>query len=108
MKAIIILLFSAAAITGCKKNTQSFRNCYPGSETLWKVDKAGGVVIRSGGQFYITQSGTIDTRFVPCDLPVEFQVDKMNIVFSGDVKFTKNSATEPCCTNDIVLTYISR
>lgn len=108
MKIVLILLLFAATIAGCKKESQSASKCYPDSQTLWKVEKAAGIIIRSGERFYITQVGTIDTRFVPCDLPANFQIDKLNVIFSGDVKVTKSNAAEPCCTNDIALTYISK
>ncbi len=57
---------------------------------------------------YIIEQGTIDTKLIPCNLPIEFVQDNLQVIISGDVKLRPREANEPCCTEDIVITKITR
>jgi hypothetical protein len=61
-----------------------------------------------GGQFYIIEQGTIDSKLRPCNLPKEFQVHDLPVTVSGEVKLTQYNGGMPCCTDNFEITKIIR
>jgi hypothetical protein len=104
-----LVLFIALAFFACKKDNVKSDDCFPGVITSRQiVDKPASIRQQSIGQFYIIEQGTIDTKLNPCNLPTEFQVDNLQVTISGDVKATVQSGPGPCCTDNFVITKISR
>ena len=54
------------------------------------------------------EQGSIDTKLLPCNLPMEFIQDGLQVVISGEVKSTPQSGFGPCCTENFVITKITR
>jgi hypothetical protein len=102
-------LFLLVALgTGCKKNTHAPENCFEDATTVRQITDKQARMVQSGEEFYIVEQGTIDTRLNPCNLAPAFRVNDMEVTVSGDVKATVRSSNSPCCTDDFVITSISR
>lgn len=102
---LVIIIFSS-----CKKdnNSNAKTNCFADASTVRQIINAPAIIQEVGGQFYIVEQGTYDTKLNPCMLPTEFQVNHLPVTVSGDVKSTIRGINEPCCTDDFVITNISR
>lgn len=93
----------------CKKENTKTSDCFPNADTYRQiVDRPATVRQQAGGTFYIVEQGTIDTRLNPCNLTTEFQIDNLQVTISGDVKATLQGGTVPCCTENFVITKITR
>ena len=57
---------------------------------------------------YIIEQGYIDSKLIPCNLPMEFYQNDLQIVISGDVKSTIQGGPGSCCNENFVITKISR
>jgi hypothetical protein len=97
-------------ISSCKKdnNVNTDTDCFPNATTVRQITNAQATVKAAGGKYYIVEQGTIDTKLNPCTLSKEFQVDNLQVTISGDVKLTQQGGLEPCCTDNFVITKISR
>jgi hypothetical protein len=119
-KTTFILLLTIGLFSllfySCKKNdtntTDYFPNttgCFLNASTERKIiDKPATVIEQGVGVFYIVEQGTIDTRLNPCNLPDACRVNNLQVTISGDVKTTVQGAPAPCCTDDFVITKITR
>ena len=105
---LIASLFILTILPSCKKDNNSNIDCFPNSSTVKQITNAQATVKKSGEKFYIVEQGSIDTRLNPCTLPQEFQVDNLEVTISGDVKSTFQDGAEPCCTENFVITKISK
>ena len=103
-----ITFLLAAVISSCNKEENSTPDCFPGTSTIRQIANGQATVKASGGKFYIIEQGSIDSKLNPCDLTQEFQVDNLQVIISGDVKLTIHGGPEPCCTDNFVITKISR
>ena len=104
-----LLLVGGIAFISCKKNSGKTDDCFPNSTTARQiVDKSATVRQQPGGLFYIVEQGTIDTKLNPCNLATEFKVDNLQVTVSGDVKATVQGGPGPCCTDNFVITKITR
>ena len=83
-------------------------DCFPDSVTVRQIKDKQAIIKSAGGRFYIVEQGAVDTKLRPCNLAEEFQVDSSIVIISGDVKATVNTAFEPCCTEDFVITKIAK
>ena len=106
----IAFVLVTTIISSCKKDnsTNTNTNCFPNATTVRQITNAQATVKVAGEKFYIVEQGNIDTKLNPCTLAQEFQVDNLQVTISGDVKLTPLSETEPCCTNNFVITQISK
>jgi len=105
LMALLLLLIS------CKKEKDnSFTVCSPDAKTLRQIINKQAVIKVTGTIYgiYIIEQGTIDTKLIPCNLPVEFVQDNLQVIISGDVKFRLYIANEPCCKENLVITKITR
>lgn len=56
----------------------------------------------------IIEQGSIDTKLIPCNFPMEYIQDGLMVIISGDVKSTPQVGPGPCCFENLVITKISR
>lgn len=104
-----IILIVGIAFISCEKDSRKTNDCFPNSTTARQiVNKLATVRQQPGGLFYIIEQGSIDTKLNPCNLANEFQVDNLQVTISGDVKATLQGGPGPCCTDDFVITKITR
>ena len=101
--ALVIVLFS------CKKESNNANDCFLNLTTSRQiVNKPAIVKQQPSGLFYIIEQGSIDIKLYPCNLTNEFKVDDLQVTISGDVKSIVQGETEPCCTENFVITKILR
>ena len=92
----------------CKKNVSSTVDCFPNDITTRQITNKQATIKLTNGQFYIVEQGTIDTKLNPCNLTQEFRVDNLQVTISGDVKATVQGGPAPCCTDNFVISKITR
>ncbi len=99
----ILVLFCA-----CRKKNDT-GECFPGSPTVRQIVNKPAVVkvTATVTPVYLVEEGTIDTRLIPCNLPMEFLQHDLQVIISGDIKATSQGAG-PCCDENFVITKISR
>lgn len=105
---LVTLIFFVTSITSCEKDNNPTVDCFPNTSTVRQITNKQATIKSAGGKFYIIEQGTIDTKLNPCNLTHEFQVDNLQVTISGDVKATVQGGPEPCCTENFVITKISR
>ena len=105
---LIAFLLVMTIISSCKKDNNTNYDCFPNSSTVRQITNAQATIKAAGGKFYIVEQGSIDTKLNPCKLSQEFQENNLQVLVSGDVKLTLNGGPEPCCTENFVITKISR
>lgn len=99
---VTLLVFS------CEKENSNISGCPTEATTERIVMNKPATVREIGGTYYIIEQNTIDTRLIPCDLDAAFKVDNLQVVISGEVKKTSPSPGVPCCTNNFVITSITK
>jgi len=92
--------------SSCKKEEVESTICFAGASTIRQIQNKPAKITAIGSQFYIVEESTIDSRLNPCNLELEFQVDKLLVTISGEVKAL--SQEEICCTDDFVITQITK
>ena len=105
---ILIILISTTIIFSCKKDNHSNPDCFPNTSTVRHITNVQATIKEVSSKFYIVEKGAIDTKLNPCSLSAEFQVDNLQVTISGDVKSTTQGGSEPCCTENFIVTKISR
>lgn len=100
---LFTVIFSA-----CKKDNNAGNECFSNAVTVRIITNASATVKGSGDQFYIVEDGSIDSRLNPCTLAKEFQVNNLKVNISGEVKMTIQGGPGPCCTENFVITKISK
>jgi hypothetical protein len=109
VKFLLITASYSMSTFSCKKGDLNVKDCFPNEVTYRQIKDKNAVVSKQpNGTFYIVEEGTIDTRLYPCNLRSEFQVDKLQIVVSGEVKMTRNDMAIPCCIENFIITKISK
>jgi hypothetical protein len=107
-KLVILLLAVLAWSSSCTKESNANADCFPEAPTVRQITNKQARVILAGGQFYIVEQATIDTRLHPCNLADSFRVNNLQVTISGDVKSTVQGGPGPCCMENFVITSISR
>jgi hypothetical protein len=92
----------------CKKNETLKTECFPNDITTRTIVDKQAIIKQVDQQFYIVEQEAIDTRLVPCNLSKEFQVNNLQITISGEVKAAVQGGPLPCCSENFVITKISR
>ena len=105
---LIAFLLLTTVVSSCKKDNNTNTDCFPNTSTVRQITNAQATVKAAGGKFYIVEQNTIDTKLNPCNLAQEFQVDNLQVTISGDVKLTSYGVGEHCCTDNFVVTKISK
>jgi hypothetical protein len=103
-----VLLIIATVVNSCKKDKKA-TECFSESPTIREISNKQAVVRLSAtfDPVWIIEQGTIDTRLIPCNFPMEFYQDGLEVVISGKVKSPPNR-TGPCCAENFVITKIAR
>lgn len=105
--ALFTLLIFA---TSCKKEEKA-TNCFPDVPTVRVITNKKATVKLTATYVepvYLVEEGTIDTRLIPCNFPMEFYQGDLQVTISGEVKETKQTGFVPCCAENLVITKISR
>lgn len=97
-----------ASLSACKKDSSSNNGCSPGTATARYITNSQATIKATGGQFFIVEKDAIDTRLAPCSLAANFQVNDLPVTISGEVKVASHGGDMPCCTNNFVISKISR
>lgn len=101
----ISLLFILCS--SCKKNNILDRACFTDTANAGKLINRQAVIKLSGNDFYMYEQGTIDTKLIPCNLPLDFQVDDLQVLISGYTKQSREGGNT-CCTEILFITKITR
>lgn len=105
---IILYITLTIVICSCKKGSSTTNNCFQSVETVRQLSNTTATIIFNGGEYLIIETGTIDSRLRPCNLPAEYQVNNLSVIVSGDVKLTIQGGPGPCCTENFTITKISK
>ncbi|MGN6213563.1 hypothetical protein [Parafilimonas sp.] len=105
---ISIVLLIIVFFSSCEKDNDLTGDCFSDVPTVRQIKNQPAVVKSAGGSFYIIEQGSIDSKLNPCNLKEDFQIDNLQITISGDVKATLQGGPGPCCTEDFVITKISK
>ncbi len=108
IKNMTPVLLVALLFFSCKKDDNANKDCSASKITQRQIKDAKASVFHSGNTYYIVEQGTIDTKLLPCNLPQEFRIDKLSVIVSGDVKATVQTHFGVCCTEEFVITQISK
>lgn len=108
LSIIIAFLHFITFSTACKKDKRPGDDCFTHASTARIITNAAATVVESSGKFYIIEQNTIDTRLNPCTLDKEFQMHNLLVTVSGEVKVTLQGGPNPCCTEDFIITKISK
>lgn len=106
----IFALYSLTVIlvSSCKKDNHPVSDCFPDAVTIRQIINAEATIKEGGGKFYIVEKTSIDSKLNPYSLPAEFQINNLQVKISGDVKATIQVGPDPCCTENFVITKITR
>ena len=106
---LFICLFFMVNFYSCKKENSPF-SCYSDRPDLRiiKEKKAKVIILSAPESVYLVEEDAIDTRLIPCNLPNKFLQNNLQITISGKVKSTIQNGTEPCCTENFVITSITK
>lgn len=108
----ILSLILFTALFSCKKDkNKKVEGCPTSAQTVRVIkNKTATVKVTATAvaPAYLVEDGTIDTKLIPCNLPLEFYMEGLRVTISGEVKATASTAYGPCCWEDFVITEISR
>lgn len=112
MKKITHFLFSVTLIVifqSCHKNNEANNtaDCYVNDITTRQIVNKQATIKSINGEFYIVELNTIDEKLRPCNLAVDFQINNLQVIVSGNVKATPQIGM-PCCTNNFEITSIRK
>lgn len=101
---ILITIFNS-----CKKDKETTQ-CFPNAPTVRQISNKQAVIKLTAtvNPVWIIEKGSIDTKLIPCNFPMEFYQDGLQVIISGEVKSTPQAGPGPCCTEKFVITKISR
>jgi hypothetical protein len=111
MRYSFILFVLMALLNGCRKADKSnAADCFPGITTVRQIVNKQAVIklTATAAGVYLVEQGSIDSKLIPCNLPMEFYHNDLLVTISGEVKLTSRVALEPCCSDNFVITKISR
>ena len=103
-----MFVFFVFVFQSCEKEEKKIDDCSFNSATTRQIVNKPAVIKFSGGQYYLIEQGTIDTKLKPCSLAQEFKIDNLIVVISGDVKSTVRDVLAPCCIDNFVISSISK
>jgi hypothetical protein len=104
------LLIILTTLISCKKDNKA-TNCFSDVPTIRQIIKKRAVVKVTATMtepIYLVEEGTIDTRLIPCNFPMEFSQNDLEVNISGEVKLTQQIGSAPCCAENFVIQEISR
>jgi len=104
----LLIMFSVPI--SCKKEDKA-SNCPTEIPTTRQINNRKAVVKLTATYtepVYLVEEGSIDTRLIPCNFPMEFYQSDLQVTISGEVKGTRQTGLAPCCSENFVITKISR
>lgn len=106
--SIFICIVSVTLLVSCSKKAKE-GNCFPGVATVRQITDKPAVIKVTATMYgaYLVEEGRIDTKLIPCNLPKNFIENNLQVIISGDVKATVQDS-RPCCTENFVITKITR
>lgn len=106
----ITLFFMLLAIIGSCKKEKEATGCLNNATTVRQILNKQAVIKLNAtiNPVWIIEQGTIDTKLIPCNFPMEFYEDGLQVIISGEVKLTPQVGPGPCCTENFVITKITR
>ena len=116
MRVLLLLsIFTLALTTSCKKNNSTTNRdpqllpdtCFSNEATRRSVVNKPATIQATGGQYYIIEQNTIDTKLLPCTLSPEFRVHGLQVIVSGNVKSAVKNIPI-CCIDNFQLLSISK
>lgn len=95
--------------SSCKKDKSS-TECFHGAVTVRQITNKQAVVKLTAtvNPVWLIEQGSIDTKLIPCNFPMEFYQNDLQVIISGEVKSTPQAGPGPCCLENFVITKISR
>ncbi|HVG16090.1 MAG TPA: hypothetical protein VM935_14065 [Chitinophagaceae bacterium] len=108
--AALVLLLNMLNFSSCKKEAKP-TDCFPGTPISRSIVNKKAVVKLTATAVepvYMVEEGTIDSRLIPCNFPMEFYQHDLQVTISGDVKTTQQNGGVPCCAENFVISSISR
>ena len=104
----LTFLISVMVFNSCKKNDNK-GVCFSGVATVRQITDKPAIIKVTATMYavYIVEQGAIDTKLIPCNLPKEFFQNDLQVTISGEVKATPQGSG-PCCTENFVITKITR
>jgi hypothetical protein len=108
--ATLALLLILLNLLSCKKEDKA-TDCFPNTPTARVIANKKAVVKLTAmavEPVYLVEEGTIDSRLIPCNFPMEFYQHDLQVTINGEVKATQQAGTGPCCAENFVITSISR
>jgi hypothetical protein len=103
-----LLLVNSLVIIACNKESSPAPGCATDAPTERTLANKAATVKEIGGKFYIVEQNTVDTKLLPCNLDASFAVDNLQVTVSGEVKKTNQTTGGPCCTNNFIISSITR
>ena len=96
-------------VSSCKKE-KDITGCFSNAATVRQILNKQAVIKLTAtvNPVWIIEQGTIDTKLIPCNFPMEFYQDGLQVTISGEVKSTLQVGAGPCCIENFVITQISR
>lgn len=104
----LFVLFSLPM--SCKKEKE-VAGCFADEPTTRKIINKRATVKLTATMtepVYLVEEGSIDTRLLPCNLPMEFYQHDLPVTVSGEVKAARQTGQVPCCAENLVITAITR
>lgn len=104
----LFFLYLVMVAGSCKKENKT-NNCSPDIPTVRRIDNKPAVIKLTAtvNPAYIVEQGSIDTKLIPCNLPMEFFENDLRVVISGEVKPSAQQGGT-CCTENLFITKITR
>lgn len=103
-----LMIVSLLLLLSCAKNKSTALDCLQDEITFRNIVQMNATVIRAGDLYYIIEQGTLDTRLFACNLDPSYKTDRLQVVISGMVKASAQIGPGPCCTENFVITFISK
>jgi hypothetical protein len=110
MRYSFILLLLMTLLNRCKKNDKLSENCFSGAPTIRQILNKQAIIkiTAPNASPYLVETGSIDGKLIPCNLPSEFNQNDLLVTISGEVKQRTQSGLEPCCSENLFITKITR
>jgi hypothetical protein len=106
---ILLILVVASILTACKREN-SYQDCMPDVKTILTVINSQGKIgfIDSPANYAIYINHPDTAEYIPCNLPESFQIQNLQVIVSGLVKYTLDPCFTPGCPQPFVITQISK
>ncbi|MBX3241078.1 MAG: hypothetical protein KIT80_16345 [Chitinophagaceae bacterium] len=107
---LILLFITVSLIFACKKQDES-TECSPGKPILRTITgKKATVRITATAVMpvYLVEEGTIDSKLIPCNLPMDYYKEGLVVTISGRTQLAEPYTSFPCCIESLFITAISK